>query len=64
MVVLPEGKMSSRVGNVITFSTLRERLHAELLNHMKDSEESWPKEELNFSGITGEEILLIMDPGK
>lgn len=46
LVVLPEGKMSSRKGNVITFSKLKDSLSKELTNYLKKYEGAWTKEEL------------------
>ncbi len=45
MVKLPEGKMSSRTGNVITFEGLMDKLKTEILSIMKDSELSKDEKE-------------------
>lgn len=46
MVVLPEGKMSSRTGNVIAFKKMRESLTAELSQILKKYEGQWSADEL------------------
>lgn len=48
MVVLPEGKMSSRKGNVITFEELRDRLGAELDKNLEKYRGTWPDAELDI----------------
>ena len=47
MVVLPEGKMSSRTGNVIAFKKMRESLTDELSKILKKYEGQWSSDELN-----------------
>ncbi len=47
MVVLPDGKMSSRKGNTITFSDLREKLSAELDKNLEKYRGEWPEEEID-----------------
>ncbi|EFC44232.1 predicted protein [Naegleria gruberi] len=47
MVVLPDGKMSSRKGNIIYFSTLQKSLTQNITdNFMSKYEGEWPKEEI------------------
>ena len=47
LVMLPEGKMSSRAGNVILFSQLREGLNAYIESHyMHAHRGEWPEEEI------------------
>lgn len=46
MVVLPDGKMSSRKGNVITFSELRERLALELAKYLDKYQGEWSDAEI------------------
>lgn len=46
MVVLPDGKMSSRTGNVITFNELRERLALELAKYLDKYKGEWSPEEI------------------
>lgn len=46
MVVLPDGKMSSRKGNVITFEELRNRLGEELDKNLEKYRGTWPEAEL------------------
>lgn len=46
MVVLPDGKMSSRKGNVITFSELRERLALELAKYLDKYRGEWSDAEI------------------
>jgi len=48
MVVLPEGRMSSRKGNIILFSQLKEMLEEHVYcNFLKQYEGDWPKDEIN-----------------
>ncbi|MBP6217996.1 MAG: arginine--tRNA ligase [Oligoflexales bacterium] len=44
-VNLPEGKMSSRLGNVITFSHLKKAMSEELAPHLDTSDGTWTSEE-------------------
>ena len=47
LVVLPEGKMSSRAGNVILFSRLRAELNAYIARHYMDAHRGdWSEEEI------------------
>jgi len=46
MVTLPEGKMSSRAGTVVTVSELRKNVEAELDIILKKYEGDWPKDEI------------------
>lgn len=46
MVTLPDGKMSSRKGNVITFSELRERLGLELAKYLDKYKGEWSDAEI------------------
>ncbi|MFW7379426.1 MAG: arginine--tRNA ligase [Oligoflexus sp.] len=46
MVVLPEGKMSSRTGNVIAFDEMKMRLSEELTKQLAKYENEWSAEEL------------------
>ena len=46
MVVLPDGKMSSRKGNVITFDVLRQKLGEELDKNLEKYRGEWPEAEL------------------
>lgn len=46
MVVLPDGKMSSRKGNIIAFSELKDRMSAELGRFLNKYAEEWTAEEL------------------
>lgn len=46
MVVLPEGKMSSRKGNVIPFHELKRRLGEEMAKHLAKYEGEWNEQEL------------------
>ncbi|MCB0337378.1 MAG: arginine--tRNA ligase [Bdellovibrionales bacterium] len=47
-VVLPSGKMSSRKGNVILFSELKERLLSKIRSeYLSKYENEWPQEELD-----------------
>ncbi len=46
MVVLPDGKMSSRKGNVITFDILRQRLSAALALPLEKYRGEWSEEEI------------------
>lgn len=46
MVTLPDGKMSSRKGNVITFDLLRARLGDELEKNLEKYRGEWPEEEI------------------
>ena len=46
MVVLPDGKMSSRSGNVITFQELRTRLALELAKYLDKYRGEWSEEEI------------------
>jgi len=51
LVVLPEGKMSSRAGNVILFSELRESLRDYIqTNYLAAHEGEWPAEEIEETG--------------
>ncbi len=48
LVMLPEGKMSSREGNVILFSQLRKEIVESIQsNHLKKNRKDWSKKELN-----------------
>lgn len=48
LVMLPEGKMSSRAGNVILFSQLREKLNDYIeTNYMHAHQEEWSAEEIS-----------------
>jgi arginyl-tRNA synthetase len=47
MVVRPDGKMSSREGNSITFAALVQEVTAELTSKLKKYEDEWPKEEID-----------------
>ncbi len=50
LVVLPEGKMSSRVGNIILFSELQERLIDTIrTQYLSKYEGDWPEDEINTS---------------
>ncbi len=47
LVTLPEGKMSSRAGNVILFSELRKRMHEYILaNYLGAHREEWDEAEI------------------
>ncbi len=46
MVVLPEGKMSSRAGNSITFNALRQAISAELARELQKYQGDWSEAEL------------------
>ncbi len=46
MVVLPEGKMSSRKGNIIKFRELRERMEQELNKNLEKYRGEWSEEEI------------------
>ncbi|MES2743970.1 MAG: arginine--tRNA ligase [Bdellovibrionota bacterium] len=46
MVVLPDGKMSSRKGNVILFSELKERLEEELAKYLAKYQGEWSEDEI------------------
>ncbi|RZA14080.1 MAG: arginine--tRNA ligase, partial [Proteobacteria bacterium] len=46
MVVLPDGKMSSRKGNVIMFSELKERLEEELAKYLAKYQGEWSEDEI------------------
>lgn len=46
MVVLPDGKMSSRKGNVIMFRELKERLEEELSKYLGKYQGEWSDEEI------------------
>lgn len=47
LVMLPEGKMSSRAGNVILFSRLRAEMDAYIRSHYLDAHRGdWPEEEI------------------
>jgi arginyl-tRNA synthetase len=47
MVVLPDGKMSSRKGNIITFQLLADRLAAELDKNLDKYRGEWSEDEIN-----------------
>jgi len=48
LVMLPEGKMSSRAGNVILFSELRHRLNDFIVSHYLSAHQGdWPQEEID-----------------
>lgn len=47
MVVLPEGKMSSRTGNVIAFNDMRHRLAEELGKQLRKYEGDWEQERID-----------------
>ena len=47
MVTLPDGKMSSRKGNVIVFNELRNRLSTELDKPLSKYKDEWSEEEIN-----------------
>lgn len=47
MVVLPDGKMSSRKGNIIAFSELKDRMSAELGKYLTKYVGEWTQEELD-----------------
>ncbi len=47
MVVLPDGKMSSRAGNTIAFGTLRKQLEQIFAEQLKKYETEWPAEEIH-----------------
>lgn len=50
MVVLPEGKMSSRKGNVILFNELRELLDKQVReNFLNNFKGEWPEEEIDMA---------------
>jgi arginyl-tRNA synthetase len=46
MVVLPEGKMSSRKGNIIKFRELRERMEQELNKNLEKYRGEWSEDEI------------------
>ncbi len=46
MVVLPEGKMSSRKGNIIKFRELRERMEQELDKNLEKYRGEWSEQEI------------------
>jgi arginyl-tRNA synthetase len=47
LVMLPDGKMSSRAGNVILFSRLRAEMNAYIFSHYLDAHRGeWPDEEI------------------
>jgi len=47
LVMLPEGKMSSRAGNIVTFSRLRAEMDAYIRSHYLDAHRGeWPEEEI------------------
>ena len=46
LVVLPEGKMSSRAGNIVPFSHLKDELQTELGKQLKKYEGEWSTEEI------------------
>ena len=47
MVTLPDGKMSSRKGNVIVFNALRDRLKEELDKPLSKYKDEWSEEEIS-----------------
>jgi arginyl-tRNA synthetase len=47
MVVLPEGKMSSRAGNTVPFMKLKDSMLAELHSILAKYENEWPKSEID-----------------
>ena len=47
MVTLPDGKMSSRKGNVIVFNELRDRLSSELDKPLSKYKDEWSEDEIN-----------------
>lgn len=68
-VTLPEGKMSSRKGNVFTFNQLRELLLTELQTYLAKYQGEWDPSELAESGnrlAVGalKYGMLMTDPGK
>ncbi len=46
MVVLPEGKMSSRAGNSVTFNTLRTEMLSELHQYLEKYKDEWTPQEI------------------
>ena len=44
LVRLPTGKMSSRLGNIVPFSVLKERMATELAPHLRKYADSWSEE--------------------
>ena len=46
MVVLPDGKMSSRAGNTISFNELREKIIEVLVPHFEKYKNTWPEEQI------------------
>jgi arginyl-tRNA synthetase len=47
MVVLPEGKMSSRAGNTVPFMRLKDSILSELHQILDKYKEEWPTDEIN-----------------
>ncbi|MFA6522406.1 MAG: arginine--tRNA ligase [Patescibacteria group bacterium] len=46
MVTLPEGAMSSRSGNIVTFETLRDAMEARFLEETKNRHEDWTEKKV------------------
>jgi arginyl-tRNA synthetase len=70
LVMLPEGKMSSRAGNIVTFSRLRSEMDAYIRTHYLDAHKGeWPEEEITETArrIAVAEIrygMVKQDPGR
>lgn len=58
LVNLPEGKMSSRAGNVILYEDLRDEIFASLMKEMKERRTNWPeKKQIKTANVLTQAVL-------